>query len=114
MHIFFTAFPAWGTFLFFANLNTNLIPNTSGHIRPFCIFAARLAKERPDIALSLVLSPTYLQNAEDEISSELRDDAPEGVRSRIRYFQVCIILLYVLTLLCQGLLELCRFFSRPI
>ncbi|KAF9551249.1 UDP-Glycosyltransferase/glycogen phosphorylase [Agrocybe pediades] len=68
-HVLFTSFPAWG------------------HARSFCILAARLVKEYPDTVFSLLLSPTLLNKAEDEVSSELgHAPADQGLRDRIRIF----------------------------
>ncbi|KAF9559428.1 UDP-Glycosyltransferase/glycogen phosphorylase [Agrocybe pediades] len=69
-HVLFTSFPAWG------------------HARSFCILAARLVKEYPDTVFSLLLPPTLLDKARDEVSSELGHAAPadQGLRDRIRIF----------------------------
>ncbi|KAF9554030.1 UDP-Glycosyltransferase/glycogen phosphorylase [Agrocybe pediades] len=65
-HILFTAIPAWG------------------HIRPFCILAARLAKENEALTFTLLLPANTMKKAEDEVSSELRENAE--VKKRIRIF----------------------------
>ncbi|KAF9557510.1 UDP-Glycosyltransferase/glycogen phosphorylase [Agrocybe pediades] len=65
-HIFFVTFPAWG------------------HAKPFCILAARLVKEYPEVVLTLLLPPSILKKAEDEVEEQLREAASEEMRKRIR------------------------------
>ncbi|KAF9557508.1 UDP-Glycosyltransferase/glycogen phosphorylase [Agrocybe pediades] len=65
-HIFFTAFPAWG------------------HARPFCILAARLVKEHPDVIFTLLLPPNLLSKAQDEVDAELHEATSQEIRTRIR------------------------------
>ncbi|KAF4612109.1 hypothetical protein D9613_004547 [Agrocybe pediades] len=65
-HIFCIAFPAWG------------------HARPFCILAARLVKENPDVILTLLLPPNLLSKAQDEVDAELHEASSQDMRTRIR------------------------------
>jgi len=89
-HILFTCIPAWGKFLVQDSLLKLhllcMIASESGHARPLCILAARLAKEKENVAVSLVLPPFILDKANEEILSELYDVDAEDVCKRIRYF----------------------------
>jgi len=81
-HILFTAIPAWGkSYLDIHRLKSDSV--CPGHIRPFCILAARLAKEHEELALTLLLPANTMQKAEDELSSELRNAEP-GIKQRVR------------------------------
>ncbi|KAH9476235.1 UDP-glycosyltransferase 74G1 [Psilocybe cubensis] len=65
-HIVFTAFAAWG------------------HVRPFCILAARLVQANENVVVTMILVPPFLKKAHAEISAEFRDTASESARSRLR------------------------------
>ncbi|KDR69167.1 hypothetical protein GALMADRAFT_145572 [Galerina marginata CBS 339.88] len=65
-HLLFSAFPAWG------------------HVRPFCILAARLVNENENIVVTMIIASMFLDKAHAEISSEFRDGASENARERIR------------------------------
>ncbi|PPQ89305.1 hypothetical protein CVT25_000372 [Psilocybe cyanescens] len=67
-HILFSAFPGWG------------------HIRPFCIFAARLVKENENVVVTLLLTPNLLKKAQYEISAEFNGEVSDASRERIRAF----------------------------
>jgi len=91
-HIFFTAFPAWGELRIVVTCPHCIISDyftsyarIAGHARSFCILAARLVKEDPDLIFTLLLAPTLLSKAQDEVEAELRDDGTEERQKRIRY-----------------------------
>ncbi|KAH9476237.1 UDP-glycosyltransferase 84A1 [Psilocybe cubensis] len=65
-HILFSAAPAWG------------------HVRPFCVLAARLVKENNTVVTTLLLSPNLLKNAKAEIDSEFRGQETQSSRQRVR------------------------------
>ncbi|PPQ96596.1 hypothetical protein CVT26_010751, partial [Gymnopilus dilepis] len=65
-HYVFTAFPAWG------------------HVRPFCILGARLAKEDENNVITMILDPKLLDKAHQEVSAELRNELSRDVLRRIR------------------------------
>ncbi|PPQ82405.1 hypothetical protein CVT26_013320, partial [Gymnopilus dilepis] len=65
-HYLFTGFPAWG------------------HVRPFCILGARLAKEDENNVITMILDPKLLDKAHQEISAELGDEPSQDVLRRIR------------------------------
>ncbi|PPQ73094.1 hypothetical protein CVT25_007907 [Psilocybe cyanescens] len=67
-HIFFSTFPAWG------------------HVRAFCILAARLVKENKSLTMTLLLPPNHLKKAQAEVSAEFGDENSEENRRRIRVF----------------------------
>lgn len=56
----------------------------TGHVRPFCVLAARLVKEYHDCVVTMLLAPSLLKKAEDEVDSELQDGASEETRKRVR------------------------------
>ncbi|PPQ70942.1 hypothetical protein CVT25_013291 [Psilocybe cyanescens] len=65
-HFIFSAIPAWG------------------HVRPFCILAARLVKEHETAIVTMILSPSLLSKAETEVAAEFGGEASESTRRRIR------------------------------
>ncbi|PPQ89615.1 hypothetical protein CVT25_012532 [Psilocybe cyanescens] len=67
-HILFSAVPAWG------------------HVRPFCVLAARLVLENDNVVVTLLLSPNLLDKAQAEISAEFRDRETQSRRRRVRVF----------------------------
>ncbi|PPQ89303.1 hypothetical protein CVT25_000370 [Psilocybe cyanescens] len=67
-HIFFSTFPAWG------------------HVRAFCILAARLVKENKSLTMTLLLPSNHLNKAQAEVSAEFGDENSEENRRRIRVF----------------------------
>ncbi|KDR73125.1 hypothetical protein GALMADRAFT_158264 [Galerina marginata CBS 339.88] len=65
-HFLFSAIPAWG------------------HIRPFCILAARLVSENENIVVTMILAPNFLDKAHSEISAEFGEGGSDQARRRIR------------------------------
>ncbi|KDR70117.1 hypothetical protein GALMADRAFT_887158 [Galerina marginata CBS 339.88] len=65
-HLLFSADAAWG------------------HVRGFCILAARLVNENENIVITMFIAPKLLEKAHSEISTELGDGVREDILARIR------------------------------
>uniref|UniRef100_A0A8H7XNL3 Glycosyltransferase family 1 protein n=1 Tax=Psilocybe cubensis TaxID=181762 RepID=A0A8H7XNL3_PSICU len=68
VHLLFSCVPAWG------------------HAKPFCILAAQLVQENKNVIVTLLLTPSLLQQAKATISTELCGciDNDETIRRRLR------------------------------
>ncbi|KDR73124.1 hypothetical protein GALMADRAFT_158263 [Galerina marginata CBS 339.88] len=65
-HFLFSAVPAWG------------------HIRPFCILAARLVNENENFIVTMIIAPIFLDKAHSEILAEFGEGDSAQARRRIR------------------------------
>ncbi|KAJ6562501.1 hypothetical protein B0H19DRAFT_1375565 [Mycena capillaripes] len=64
-HLLFVAFPAWG------------------HTRPLCVLGSRLAAERADVVITILMAPRWLQQAKLEIAAQFPADHEALARIRI-------------------------------
>ncbi|KAJ7432691.1 hypothetical protein FB451DRAFT_1479323 [Mycena latifolia] len=51
-HLLLVAFPAWG------------------HTRPLCVLGGRLAAEAPDVVITILMAPNWLEKAREEIAAQ--------------------------------------------
>ncbi|KDR78382.1 hypothetical protein GALMADRAFT_138474 [Galerina marginata CBS 339.88] len=65
-HFLFSAVPSWG------------------HIRSFCILAARIVNENENFVVTIIVAPSMLDKAHGEILAEFRDGVSEQTRQRVR------------------------------
>ena len=83
-HFLFFTFPAWGKnyHLSLCHLTYQIL----GHIRPFCVLAARLVREQENVVLTFMVAPDVLEKTRAEVSRQFLDESSDSVEAlhRIR------------------------------
>ena len=79
-HFLFFTFPAWGKnyHLLLCRLTYQIL----GHIRPFCVLAARLVREHENAMVTLMVSPDVLEKTRGEVSRQFLDESSESDSAR--------------------------------
>ena len=83
-HILLLPLTAWGK-----KYHSSLCPLTYrilGHIRPFCVLAPRLVRERENVVVTFMVGSQVLEKTRAEVSRQFLDKSPESVKAlqRIR------------------------------
>ena len=82
-HFLFSGVPAWGES---SSVLRNLAQLLVGHIRPFCILAARLVNENEHVVVTMLIAPKLLDKAQSEVTAEFDSSRSysEDARQRVR------------------------------
>ena len=83
-HFLFFPIPAWGK-----NYHSLLCPltyRTPGHIRPLCVFAARLVREQENVVVTFMVGAHVLEKTRAEVSRQFPDESSDSAEAlqRIR------------------------------